>query len=344
MKKVTIIIPNFNGENLLPECLNSIFKQNFKDFDVLVVDDCSTDRSLNILENYDVKVILNNENLGFAETVNKGIRKAKTEYVLLLNNDVVLKEDFLSNLYEPMKLSSKIFSLSPKMIRYREPELLDDTGDEYTLLGWTYKRGDGSPVNTYNEVTPIFSTCAGAGLYRKSIINEIGYLDPLHYAYLEDVDLGWRALINGYKNYYIPEAQCFHIGSATLADGNKYSEQKVNLSARNNIYIIYKNMPLLQLIVNLPFLGLGFLIKYLYFSSKGYKEAYVSGLKEGFKNIRTLKRVPYKIENTAHYFQIESSMTVSTLKYCFTKTKQFIKKGVSFIKERFTKKRETAVD
>lgn len=325
---ISIIIPNYNGEKLLEECLDSLDNQTFKDFETIVVDDKSNDSSLEILKQRNVKVIVNAHNLGFAGTVNKGMRIATGKYILLLNNDVVLASDFLERIIVPIEENRNVFSVSSKMIRYRERDTIDDAGDEYTVFGWIYKRGDGDSAYYYSEPDAVFSACAGAGLYRKEYLSQTGLLDELHYAYLEDVDLGWRARILGYENVYEPSAVCFHIGSATLADGNKYSDRKVSLSARNNIYIIYKNMPLLQLALNMPTLLLGFSIKAVYFAQKGFGKEYLDGLKEGLSTMRKLERFPFKKKNIKNYCKIQKLMVKSSYHYVVNKSLNFAAKMI----------------
>ena len=110
-------------------------------------------------------------------------------------------------------------------------------------------------------------TCGGAAIYRKKIMEKIGYFDEEHFAYLEDTDIGYRARIYGYENWYAPDAVVYHVGSGT--SGSRYNHFKTRYSSRNNIYLIYKNMPLLQIILNLPFLVAGFLIKFLFTKRNG---------------------------------------------------------------------------
>ena len=124
---------------------------------------------------------------------------------------------------------------------------MDDAGDEYTILGWTRKVGDGKSPDLYTAEREIFSACAGAALYRKNILDEIGYFDENFFAYMEDVDISYRARIKGYKCVYCPEAVVYHFGSGT--SGSRYNEFKIRLAARNNVYVPYKNMPLPQLVL-----------------------------------------------------------------------------------------------
>lgn len=323
---VSIIIPNYNGEKYIANCLDSLRDQSFNDLgssEIIVVDDCSSDKSVSIINNYqNVKFITNSHNSGFARSVNQGIRASSGKYCLLLNNDVVVDRDFVKNLYGHIDGNPRVFSVSSKMIRYYERDKLDDTGDFYNILGWAYKRGDGKNIDTIDKPTLIFSTCAGAGIYRRSVLDEIGLFDEAFFAYMEDVDLSYRGLIYGYENHYEPQAFCYHIGSATTADSQKYSPFKVNISARNNIYVAYKNMPLIQLIFNSPFLILGFLIKYLLFLKRGYGNDYRAGIKEGLKTLNKITKVPVQSKNMGHYFLIEVHLIINLFLFVTNKLRK----------------------
>ncbi|WKY47964.1 glycosyltransferase family 2 protein [Eubacteriaceae bacterium ES3] len=310
---VSIIIPNFNGEKYIANCIDSLLQQCYNDtMEIIVVDDCSSDQSREIIKKYhQVKLIENQQNYGFAKSVNRGICASKGKFCLLLNNDVVVEPEFVHALYKHILKRRDAFSVSSKMIRYYERDKLDDTGDFYNIFGWAYKRGDGKAVESYEESTQVFSSCAGAAIYRRSVLNEIGLFDESFFAYLEDVDLSYRGLINGYSNYYAPEAVCYHIGSATTADGQKYSPFKVKISARNNVYLAYKNMPLLQLILNSPFLFIGFLIKWARFSAGGYGKSYIEGVKEGFKSLDNVNKVKFKVGNLFNYLRIQGLMMMN---------------------------------
>ncbi len=191
------------------------------------------------------------------------------------------------------------------MIRFYERDTLDDTGDFYHALGWAYKRGDGKPLDYCTKASKVFSTCAGAGMYRKAVFDEIGLFDEHFFAYLEDVDVSYRGLIHGYENWYEPKAICYHIGSATTADGNKYSPFKVKISARNNVYLVYKNMPNAQLLLNAPFLLVGFAVKGAVFTKRGYGREYFGGLREGVATRKNIVRTPFKKNNLRNYVKLQ---------------------------------------
>jgi len=315
--QISIIIPNFNGEQFLKECLNSIKKQNFSHYEVIIVDNGSNDGSVEYLnENYDeFTLIQNQENLGFATAVNQGIKASNAEYVFLLNNDTELEVECVSKLLNCIDNDENIFGVSSKMIQNQDRNLIDDAGDEYTILGYTKKVGNNRSKELYKNKREIFSACAGAAIYRRNIFDIIGYFDENFFAYMDDVDISYRARIHGFKCVYCPEAVVYHDVSAT--SGSKYNAFKIRLAARNNVYVPYKNMPWPQLILNLLFLILGFLIKYLVFLKKGHGNDYIAGLKEGLTSLDKIDRIRYKNGRLANYLSIEWILIKNTLKIIY---------------------------
>ena len=241
MNKVTVVIPNYNGEKYLKGCLDSIAPsvQNAAiTYDIIVVDDASTDSSREIVKSYpDVKMIEQKENGGFSASVNAGIKASETPYVLLLNNDTIAKPGFVQNLYNAIKKNNKCFSVSASMRTWDDENIIDSAGDIYCALGWSRARGRGKSAAGFSKSCKVFSACAGAAIYRKDIFDSIGYFDPVHFMYLEDLDVCWRAMLAGYHNTYDPKAIVKHFGSAST--GSKYNSRKVIYSASNNIYVLY---------------------------------------------------------------------------------------------------------
>ena len=244
MKKVTVIIPNYNGLKFMEPCFEALDRQTTDDYQVLVVDNGSTDGSVEWLKEREIPSIFLDKNTGFCGAVNIGLKAAETPYVILLNNDTEVCEDFVAQMLRAIEKSPSIFSVSCKMIQLYQKDLMDDAGDMYTVLGWAYQRGVGQSAAGYNKEREIFSACAAAAIYRREVFEAIGYFDEMHFAYLEDIDVGYRAKIAGYHNRYCPDAVVYHAGSGT--SGSKYNSFKVKLAARNNIYLNYKNMPALQ--------------------------------------------------------------------------------------------------
>ncbi|WP_280636279.1 glycosyltransferase family 2 protein [Methanobrevibacter arboriphilus] len=318
---------NYNGENFLEKCFNSIKNQSFQEFEIIFIDNNSIDNSIYFVNRFseklsqNIKVLKNKSNLGFSAAVNQGINHSSSEYILLLNNDIELDPNFILNIincfksYNNQNSNKNIFSVSSKMIQFNNRDLIDDAGDYYNIMGWTIKKGEGKDEKMYNNSYEIFSSCAGAALYKKSILDKIGLFDENFFAYMEDVDIGYRSLINGFKNVYCPNAIVYHIGSGS--SGDKYNEFKIPLAARNNIWVIYKNMPWPQIILNIGFLAIGFLIKYIFFVRKGYGDLYLKGLKEGIKNRNKIKKIEFKRNNLKNYFKIQGRLIINTFKLIY---------------------------
>lgn len=315
MKKVTIVIPNYNGKHFMKPCLASLDRQICRDFEILIVDNASSDGSLEYLaETYpSLEVIALDKNYGFSKAVNTGIKHAQTPYVILLNNDTIAEPNYVGEMIRAIESSDKIFSVSSKMIQMYHPDLIDSAGDLYTLVGWGICRGAGRPVTNYRKPELVFSACAGAAIYRREVFEKIGYFDEMHFAYLEDIDIGYRAKIYGYQNCYAPAAHIYHVGSGT--SGSKYNTFKVKLSARNSIYLNYKNMPVPFLLLNsLPLLA-GYFTKFLFFRKNGFGKDYADGIKEGLVTVKNCKKVPFQKKHMLHYLRIELELVLNTFAY-----------------------------
>lgn len=311
--KITVVIPNYNGERFLRECLTALENQepDTPAFEILVVDNGSDDDSLHILGEFpSVFVKTLSENTGFCHAVNVGIQESEAPFVIMLNNDTKVRPAFVKQLYNAISGKSEAFSVSAKMLMWDKPELIDDAGDQYCALGWAYARGKGKPSHLFAEPKEVFSACGGAAIYRREVFDEIGFFDELHFAYLEDLDIGYRARLYGYRNYYEPTAEVVHYGSAS--SGSRYNEWKTGMAAANNIYVLGKNMPILQLVWNLPLLLVGFFVKFLFFCRKRMGLLYLKGLGRGVKKCLSKegrsRRVKFKWKRIGRYFKVQGRL------------------------------------
>lgn len=295
MSRVTVVIPNYNGKLFLQDCLESLSKQTFKDYDIVLVDNGSSDGSIAFLkEKYPyVKRIELRENTGFANAVNLGIQSTGAEYVFLLNNDTMCDEHALEALVKVMDKKPAVFSAQAKMLQVKPPYLVDDAGDYYCALGWAFSPSKDKENHKYYKRTNVTSACAGAAIYRREVFDEIGFFDSEHFCYLEDVDVGYRARLFGYSNIVEPSAIVYHVGSGS--SGSRHNAFKVELTAANNLYFIFKNFTVLQIIINFPLILLGVIIKHVFYVKKGLGKAHVSGLCKGFSKMinNTDKRVSF---------------------------------------------------
>ena len=317
--KTTVVIPNYNGMKYIRDCLDSLkCLREESDFHIIVVDNGSKDGSMEVIsEEYpEVQLIALPENTGFCHAVNVGIEGSSTPYVLLLNNDTKVLPGFIKYLEEAMEESENIFSVNPLMLTMQDENIVDNAGIRYCVLGWAFDRGKGKSASDFTEKKNIFAACGGASLYRREVFETIGLFDENHFAYLEDVDMGYRARIFGYRNVYEPKARVVHAGSGT--SGSRYNEFKTRLSSANNAYLIGKNMPLLQLILNFPFLVFGFLVKALFFTKRKMGMLYVKGYFEGIKRCFTeegkLHKVPFRRKNLKNYCRIQILLYIDTIR------------------------------
>ncbi len=321
MKRVTVVVPNYNGIQYIENCMRSLQTQTEVEFDVIMVDNGSTDGSKEKIEKLFPQVHIYSFlfNTGFSVAVNKGIELSKTPYVILLNNDTVVEPQFVRALADAIEKDPVLFSVAAKMIDMKNPQKMDGGGDYYNALGWAFASGKGKLVTANTKEKKIFSSCAGAAIYRKEVFDKIGLFDENHFAYLEDVDIGYRALLFGYRNRYTPMATVFHAGSAV--SGSRHNAFKVGLTAQNTIYVAYKNMPFLQLIINLPLIILGIAIKFAFFSVKRLGRSYVKGILKGialcFSKKGRKNKVPFSFKRMPNYGYIQLQLWINIARQLF---------------------------
>lgn len=238
---VSIIIPNLNGAHHLPTCLESLRRQAFRDFEVIVVDNGSTDRSLDLLaRGYpEVRVLALGQNRGFAGACNAGIRAARGEFIVLLNNDTEADPHWLSEVVAAFERHPEAGIVASKMLLFDRRDTFHTAGDFYRVDGipgnrGVWKRDEGQ----YDNEEYVFSACGGSAAYRREMLDRIGLLDEEFFYSCEDVDLAWRAQLAGYRCVYAPRAVVYHKLSAT-GGGTVASFH----DGRNYIYLLVKDYP-----------------------------------------------------------------------------------------------------
>lgn len=318
MKKVIVIIPNYDKVDLLSRCIYYLKEQTYIDFDILVVDNGSKDGSVEYInENSDsVKSILLKKNTGFAYASNIGLKysiNSGYEYSILLNNDAYVHTDFVKELVNSIEDDKNAFARSSLMLSFSDKNIIDSFGDNYCILGWGFQNKIGENIDSIQDDEYCFSACGGASIYRNSALMKTGLLDESFFAYLEDIDLSYRAKLLGYNIKTCKNAMCYHLGSAT--SGSKYNNFKVNISARNNVSLLIKNMPIIQFIINIPFLFIGYIIKQVFFIFKGFGKDYLTGTISGFANLPNCFLHKSKASNIINYFKIELELFINLYKY-----------------------------
>lgn len=238
---VSVIIPNWNGAVHLPTCLESLRRQTWQDFEVIVVDNGSRDGSLELLaRDYpEVRVLALGENRGFAGACNAGIRAARGEFVVLLNNDTEADPRWLEEVVAAFRRHPEAGMVASKMLLFDRRDTFHTAGDYYRVDGrpgnrgvWQTDRGQ------YDREEYVFSACGGSAAYRKSMLEDVGLLDEDFFYSCEDVDLAWRAQLAGWRCVYAPRAVVYHKLSAT-GGGPTASFY----DGRNFIYLLVKDYP-----------------------------------------------------------------------------------------------------
>ena len=273
-----MVIPNWNGERFLPTCLSSLRGQSFEDFDVIMVDDNSTDGSVAFVRrNFpEVRVLPLDENKGFSAAVNAGIRASGAEYVALLNNDTEVDPGWLHALVEAAEAHPEAGLFASKMVDFYDRRVLDGAGDALRRSGLPLRLGHGEPDRgQYDETAFVFGACAGAALYKREMLDDVGLFDEDFFANCEDGDLSFRAQLAGYRCVYVPESVVYHMGSATFG---KRSQVATRLGTRNSLCMLVKNLPAPLVPGYLPFVVAGQLSRLIVTASTSTLGAHLQGL------------------------------------------------------------------
>ncbi len=237
--KVSIVIPNWNGEKLLPTCLESLFKLDHKDIEVIVVDNNSHDDSVRLInKNFpQTKVIKLDENTGFSYAVNQGIKISSGNLICLLNNDTEVQPDWLTNLVDTFSLDSNIGIVTSKLINFYNRTLVDAAGDKMNIVGQAKSRGYQEDIKLWDRGGYVFSATGGASIYKREVFDNVGLFEETYYMYFEDADLCYRAQKAGFKVYYQPTSIVYHMQRASSNKRKKLLE-----------FLLYRNFVLFYLI------------------------------------------------------------------------------------------------
>jgi GT2 family glycosyltransferase len=252
MAIISVVVLNFNGKRYLEKCLSSLASQTYEDFEVIVVDNASSDGSVDCLKAQFpwARIVKNEKNLGFAGGTNSGIRQARGDYILTLNNDTQVDRCFLECLVKPMQSDKSIGMCASKMLL---PDgRINSAGICISRSGAAWDRGMFEPDDgQYDCREEVLGPCAGAALYRKKMLDEIGLFDEDFFLYMEDVDLAFRAKLAGWKCIYVPEAVVHHHHGGTAGFG---SDLAVYYGNRNAIWYAVKDFPIGLLLISLPWI------------------------------------------------------------------------------------------
>jgi GT2 family glycosyltransferase len=247
----SIIILNYNGKKFLDECLTSIFNTKYENFEVILIDNGSSDGSVEYAkekfgEKEKLKILALNRNMGFAKGNNEGFKIAKGEYIIFLNNDVRVEENWLKELIKVMERKPDIGAAQPKIL-LNDGIHIDAAGCFIDYMGRVYQRGVfEKDKGQYNSIDEVFYAKGAAIIVRRKALEEVGVFDPDYFLYYEETDLCWRIWLKGYKVAYIPNSIIYHKGGATV--GKKRSPVAIFHARKNHIATLIKNYELRNLI------------------------------------------------------------------------------------------------
>lgn len=240
---VSIVIVNWNGADILPRCLEAVMAQKYRDFEVILVDNASSDRSVLGIEARwpDVQVIRLDQNIGFAAANNLGARRARGRWLATLNNDAFPEPGWLDALIGAAEKNTEYRIIASCLLKADHPHYVEACGDIYHTSGLAWHRDRNRPYSQIDHGTnEVFSACAAAALYDRSAFLNVGGFDEDYFGQHEDVDLGFRLRLQGYRCLFVPDAIVHHIGSASFG---VESDQAVYLMHRNFVWTYIKDMP-----------------------------------------------------------------------------------------------------
>ena len=295
MDLATVIIVNWNGRHLLSDCLESLQKQKFKKFETIIVDNGSSDGSVEWVYRChpEVRVIPLSSNKGFCAANNVGYRLVKTKYVALLNNDAVAHPLWLGSLVDALEKNSQAGFAASKILNHEKPETIDRAGDSYTRAGVGLLRGRGLDFHAYEKQEWIFGACAAGALYRKRMIDEIGFFDEDFFLLHEDVDLSFRGQLKGYRCLYVPEAKVYHKTSSSIVRDSYIS---IYYGHRNLEWVYFQNMPW-RLVGKTILLHLAHMMgSFFYFSCHGQMRSILNAKWDAFRHIKAVLRKRRRIQ------------------------------------------------
>jgi len=284
---VSIIILNYNAGNLLLNCVDSVFKSTYPNFEVLVVDNISTDNSHIICKEKFEKIhlIKNKENLGYCEGNNVGIRNADGEFIVILNPDTIVEPDWLNHLMSAYsKFGEGLYQ--PKFFSLKEKLVLQSTGNMLHIFGFGFARGKGKADDEKIKSVEKINYASGTCLFTsKIVLDKVGLLDPFLFLYHDDLDLGWRAAQIGINSFYVPQSIIYHAESYSI----KWSSKKFYWLERNRKYCLlthysketYSKMRLSLFLIDV--------CVWLFYLSKGFLGAKIRAELNIFRNRKVIK-------------------------------------------------------
>jgi GT2 family glycosyltransferase len=271
---VSVIVVNWNGLSWLADCLGSLRVQTCPSYEVILVDNASSDGSVDYVRQRfpEVQVVALEENRGFAGGNNAGAAVASGRFLAFLNNDAVAEPGWLEALRQSLLAAARPALATSLVVFADDPGVVDSAGDGWLRVGTGFKHGHGQPAENYRRAGEVFGACGAACMIRRHAFLELGGFDESFFLVFEDVDLSFRARLSGHTCYFVPSAVVRHAGSASLG---RSSATSVYYGQRNVEWVFWKNTPTPLLLRSLPGHGAYLVAAALFFCAKGRLPAFL---------------------------------------------------------------------
>ena len=291
---ISIIVLNYNAGELLLNCINSLMKSTYQNIEILVVDNISSDDSHTKCKKQfpDIKLIQNRKNLGYCGGNNVGIKEAKGEFIVILNPDTIVEENWLDEMFNAFnEFGDGLYQ--PKIISLNESDIIQSTGNMIHVFGFGFARDKGKKIIEKKEEIEKIGYASGTCLFTtKKVLEKVGLLDEFLFLYHDDLDLGWRAAQIGINSYYVPKSKIFHVESYSL----KWSAKKFYWLERNRKYCLkthyskdtYKKMSFSLMLVDLSI--------WIFYISKGFLNAKIRAELDILKNKKIIENKYLELE------------------------------------------------
>ena len=300
---VSIIILNYNAGELLLNCVDSLKKSTYTNLEILIVDNISSDNSQKKCKEKfpDIKLIQNNENLGYCGGNNVGINEAKGKFIVILNPDTIIEPNCIDELISAYnKFGNALYQ--PKILSLNEKDIIQSTGNMLHVFGFGFARDKGNKVTNKEESIEKIGYASGTCLFTsREVFDKIGLLDEFLFLYHDDLDLGWRAAQIGINSYYVPKSKIFHVESYSL----KWSSKKFYWLERNRKYCLlthyskktYEKMRFSLILVDL--------FVWVFYISKGFLGVKIKAELDIIKNKKFIEKKYLELENKKTISDIE---------------------------------------
>ena len=291
---ISIVVLNYNAGELLLNCINSLKKSTYQNIEILVVDNISSDDSHTKCKKQfpDIKLIQNRKNLGYCGGNNVGIKEAKGEFIVILNPDTIVEENWLDEMFNAFnEFGDGLYQ--PKIISLNESDIIQSTGNMIHVFGFGFARDKGKKIIEKKEEIEKIGYASGTCLFTtKKVLEKVGLLDEFLFLYHDDLDLGWRAAQIGINSYYVPKSKIFHVESYSL----KWSAKKFYWLERNRKYCLkthyskdtYKKMSFSLMLVDLSI--------WIFYISKGFLNAKIRAELDILKNKKIIENKYLELE------------------------------------------------